>query len=140
MVHFIEIQQELLFYVNSPEIPYFHYTSALTHNISGTAKACAQTVLATYWYQETKSLLWWCSNLIVLIGSACYTWVKQIDMERRHRSKLFAAGQAYVVLSRVKSSGILIEELDCSKLPGKRSCNNDALNEMNRLRNLACDN
>ncbi|CAG9822164.1 unnamed protein product, partial [Phaedon cochleariae] len=61
------------------------YTSALTHNISGTAKACAQTVLATYWYQETKSLLWWCSNLIVLIGSACYTWVKQIDMERRHR-------------------------------------------------------
>ncbi|XP_018578434.1 GDP-fucose transporter 1 [Anoplophora glabripennis] len=61
------------------------YTSALTHNISGTAKACAQTVLATFWYNETKSFLWWSSNAIVLAGSACYTWIKQRDMERRHR-------------------------------------------------------
>ncbi|KAJ8936962.1 hypothetical protein NQ318_015625 [Aromia moschata] len=64
------------------------YTSALTHNISGTAKACAQTVLATYFYKETKSFLWWSSNLIVLVGSAFYTWVKQIDMERRHRENV----------------------------------------------------
>ncbi|XP_057651681.1 GDP-fucose transporter 1 [Diorhabda carinulata] len=64
------------------------YTSALTHNISGTAKACAQTVLATYWYHETKSLLWWTSNFIVLSGSACYTWIKQLDMERRHKENI----------------------------------------------------
>uniref|UniRef100_A0A6P7FY28 GDP-fucose transporter 1-like n=1 Tax=Diabrotica virgifera virgifera TaxID=50390 RepID=A0A6P7FY28_DIAVI len=64
------------------------YTSALTHNISGTAKACAQTVLATYWYQETKSFLWWSSNIIVLFGSACYTWIKQRDMEKRHRENI----------------------------------------------------
>lgn len=60
-------------------------TSALTHNISGTAKACAQTVLATYWYQEVKSLLWWTSNLIVLFSSAGYARVKQLDMEKRHK-------------------------------------------------------
>ncbi|XP_060534743.1 GDP-fucose transporter 1 [Cylas formicarius] len=60
------------------------YTSALTHNISGTAKACAQTVMAAYWYGELKSALWWCSNAIVLIGSAAYARIKQLDMERRH--------------------------------------------------------
>jgi len=60
------------------------YTSALTHNISGTAKACAQTVLATYWYQETKSNMWWFSNLIILGGSAAYARIKQVDMEKQH--------------------------------------------------------
>ncbi|GJQ75999.1 hypothetical protein Trydic_g18053 [Trypoxylus dichotomus] len=58
-------------------------TSALTHNISGTAKACAQTVLATYWYNEAKSFLWWFSNGIVLFGSAAYARIKQLDMERK---------------------------------------------------------
>lgn len=63
----------------------FQYTSALTHNISGTAKACAQTVLATYWYQETKSFMWWFSNLIILAASAGYARIKQIDMEKQHK-------------------------------------------------------
>ncbi|CAG9807154.1 unnamed protein product [Chironomus riparius] len=60
-------------------------TSPLTHNISGTAKACAQTVLATSWFNEVKSFLWWVSNLIVLLGSFAYARVKQVEMARRHR-------------------------------------------------------
>ena len=56
-------------------------TSPLTHNISGTAKAAAQTVLATYWWAETKSMLWWTSNLVVLGGSMAYTRVKQLEMK-----------------------------------------------------------
>lgn len=59
-------------------------TSALTHNISGTAKACAQTIIATQWYDETKSILWWMSNLIVLLGSALYARVKQVEMSEKH--------------------------------------------------------
>lgn len=63
-------------------------TSPLTHNISGTAKACAQTVLATYWFDETKPLLWWASNYVVLFGSGSYVRVKQQEMEVKHRSTL----------------------------------------------------
>merc|ERR1712110_751755 len=55
-------------------------TSPLTHNISGTAKAAAQTVLATQWWGEIKTTWWWISNLIVLLGSAAYTKVKQMEM------------------------------------------------------------
>lgn len=60
-------------------------TSPLTHNISGTAKACAQTIIATEWFNETKSLLWWTSNFIVLIGSGCYARIKQLEMKRKFR-------------------------------------------------------
>lgn len=62
-------------------------TSALTHNISGTAKACAQTVLATQWFGEAKTPLWWTSNAVVLAGSALYTRLKQVEMRREHRQR-----------------------------------------------------
>lgn len=58
------------------------FTSPLTHNISGTAKACAQTVIAVSYYQQTKSFLWWTSNLMVLGGSFSYTWVKGLEMRK----------------------------------------------------------
>ena len=61
-------------------------TSALTHNISGTAKACIQTVLATYCYNESKPTLWWISNIVVLGGSAAYARIKQLQMEREHNN------------------------------------------------------
>lgn len=60
-------------------------TSPLTHNISGTAKACAQTVIATQWYNESKNGLWWTSNVIVLASSALYARFKQVEMEEHSR-------------------------------------------------------
>ena len=57
-------------------------TSPLTHNISGTAKACAQTVLACVYH---KSLLWWTSNFVVLFGSGAYTEVRRQEMKDQHK-------------------------------------------------------
>ncbi|GAV03545.1 hypothetical protein RvY_13948 [Ramazzottius varieornatus] len=59
-------------------------TSPLTHNISGTAKAAAQTVVAVMWYHEFKTALWWISNAVVLIGSGLYTWVRGREMKEQH--------------------------------------------------------
>lgn len=59
-------------------------TSPLTHNISGTAKAAAQTVIATVYYHEVKDFLWWFSNGIVLLGSAAYTQVKRSEMKQQY--------------------------------------------------------
>lgn len=58
------------------------YTSPLTHNVSGTAKACAQTVIAVVYNASSKSLLWWTSNLMVLGGSSAYTWVRSLEMKK----------------------------------------------------------
>lgn len=60
------------------------FTSPLTHNVSGTAKACAQTVIAVVYNQSSKSFLWWTSNLMVLGGSSAYTWVKGMEMKKVH--------------------------------------------------------
>jgi GDP-fucose transporter C1 len=62
-------------------------TSPLTHNISGTAKACAQTVIAVWHYNDVKPWMWWCSNWIVLIGSGLYARVQQLDMQRLYNKK-----------------------------------------------------
>ena len=62
-------------------------TSPLTHNISGTAKACAQTVLAVIWYHEYKAVLWWFSNVLVIFGSAAYTRIKQLEMKVNFEQK-----------------------------------------------------
>ncbi|XP_010894198.1 GDP-fucose transporter 1 isoform X2 [Esox lucius] len=58
------------------------FTSPLTHNVSGTAKACAQTVIAVVYNHSSKSFLWWTSNLMVLGGSSAYTWVKGMEMKK----------------------------------------------------------
>lgn len=56
-------------------------TSPLTHNVSGTAKACAQTILACVVYSEMKSFWWWVSNVMVLGGSSAYTYVRMLEMK-----------------------------------------------------------
>lgn len=56
-------------------------TSPLSHNVSGTAKAGAQTVLACLVYSQSKPLWWWVSNAMVLGGSSAYTYVRMTEMK-----------------------------------------------------------
>lgn len=58
------------------------YTSPLTHNVSGTAKACAQTVIAVVYNSSSKTVLWWTSNMLILCGSSAYTWVRGQEMKK----------------------------------------------------------
>lgn len=62
-------------------------TSPLTHNISGTAKACAQTIIAVVAYHEIKTLLWWGSNALVMAGSTAYTLVRMREMKAATETK-----------------------------------------------------
>ncbi|KAL3851689.1 hypothetical protein ACJMK2_015416 [Sinanodonta woodiana] len=66
------------------------FTSPLTHNISGTAKACAQTVIACIYYGDSKTSLWWLSNFTVLGGSTAYTEVKRREMKVQHNKDVEA--------------------------------------------------
>ena len=61
-------------------------TSPLTHNVSGTAKAGAQTVLACVVYSQAKPLWWWFSNVMVLGGSSAYTYVRMSEMKKDRKS------------------------------------------------------
>lgn len=55
-------------------------TSPLTHNISGTAKACAQTIIAVFANAEVKTSLWWLSNAFVIGGAGMYSKVRHDAM------------------------------------------------------------
>lgn len=63
-------------------------TSPLTHNVSGTAKAAAQTVLAVIIYHEIKSISWWLSNIVVLGGSAVYAAVRHVENEKKPKGSM----------------------------------------------------
>eukprot|EP00053_Salpingoeca_punica_P007628 m.69462 g.69462 ORF g.69462 m.69462 type:complete len:325 (+) comp14250_c0_seq1:59-1033(+) len=62
-------------------------TSPLTHNISGTAKACVQTILALQISHEQRSFMWWMSNALVLGGSMGYTQVRRAEMQQAAAAK-----------------------------------------------------
>lgn len=62
-------------------------TSPLTHNVSGTAKAYAQTLLGVMYFSEVKTILWWISNGFVLLGAALYSHVRRSEMEAKNREK-----------------------------------------------------
>lgn len=59
------------------------YTSPLTHNVSATAKAAAQTVIALAWYRNPVTAMGAGSVGIVLLGSLFYTLVRRSEMKKK---------------------------------------------------------
>ncbi len=59
------------------------HTSPLTHNVSATAKAAAQTVIALMVYRNPINFWGKASVGIVLLGSLCYTLVRRAEMKKR---------------------------------------------------------
>lgn len=54
-------------------------TSPLTHNISGTAKAAVQSMMAFYIWKNKPTVLGVVSIFVVLGGSLAYTLVKMAE-------------------------------------------------------------
>lgn len=86
------------------------YTSPLTHNISGTAKACFQTVIAVIYYKDHKSTLWWISNITILIASAMYSRIKQLEMEAKTSAGLSKSHQLNQRNGKLMKAKISLDE------------------------------
>jgi hypothetical protein len=77
-------------------------------------------------------MLCWGCTLLKMQGITVFTALNNVG------SKLFAPGQAYIALSRVRSlNGLCLDELDCGKLTNENTANTDALKEMEILQTLA---
>ncbi|CAN8072827.1 unnamed protein product [Agarophyton chilense] len=59
------------------------YTSPLTHNVSATAKAAAQTIIALLVYRNPISPLGFLAVLLVLTASLGYTLVRRAEMKKK---------------------------------------------------------
>ena len=59
-------------------------TSPLSHSVSGTAKACAQTIIAYFVFNEIKSYLWWMSNIVVMTGSLMYAIIRKRELNSKN--------------------------------------------------------
>jgi len=70
------------------------FTSPLTHNISGTAKSCVQTVLALIIWRNATNAANMLGVLMVLLGSSAYSVVRGKEMEAASKEKAAAAAAA----------------------------------------------
>jgi GDP-fucose transporter C1 len=69
------------FLINVVTIMQIKATSPLTHNISGTAKACVQTVLALMIWKNPTSFENLLGVALVLFGSMAYGYIRNKEME-----------------------------------------------------------
>ena len=71
-------------------------TSPLTHNISGTAKACVQTLIAVVFLGDKLSLRSAFGTFLVLFGTFLYSLVRSREMDLEKEKKKAQAAEAFV--------------------------------------------
>jgi GDP-fucose transporter C1 len=97
-------------------------TSPLTHNISGTAKACVQTVLAFWIWQNPTSYENVAGIALVLAGSMAYGYVRNLEMvaeagaKRASSAPAAAASAAAAEVEAGAGSSASVEEGETSKM------------------------
>lgn len=82
-------------------------TSPITHHISANSKAVVQTALAVVYYQEYKSVLWWCSILLVVGGALSYALVRAREDHKEKQKSSKLSGQSKLAGSEKQMNGVL---------------------------------
>lgn len=85
-------------------------TSPLTHNISGTAKACVQTLIALAYYQNPTTVANMSGVALVLGGSFGYAVVRNGEMDAAAAARKLAAARAADVEAEKATAGAHDEE------------------------------
>lgn len=65
------------------------HTSPLTHNISGTAKACVQTILAYIIWKNDSTVKGNIGVFLVILGSGIYAFVRMQEMDAAAARKAY---------------------------------------------------
>jgi GDP-fucose transporter C1 len=75
------------FLINMATFLQIQYTSPLTHNVSGIAKATVQTGIAYVVFGNPVTIAGVVGLFVVLIGSFYYAWQRKIEMDEEKKSK-----------------------------------------------------
>lgn len=76
-----------------------NYTSPLTHNISGTAKACVQSILALMIWQNPTTLKGNIGLFLTIFGSCAYAYVRTMENDRLRKEATQSLKQVQVQLA-----------------------------------------
>lgn len=102
------------FLINIVTVMQIQFTSPLTHNIAGTAKACVQTILALYIWKNQQTGLANLGLVMTLFGSMFYAYVRMEEentqkaaaqAEREREAKAAGEIQISIVQAQVKAVG-----------------------------------
>ena len=79
-------------------------TSPLTHNISGTAKACVQTIIAVLFLGDKMSLRSVFGTICVLFGTFMYSLVRNYEMDQKKKHAIQLVVRLVIALAVIAAT------------------------------------